>query len=220
MENGRTKKEGTSGTAGQEEKHTQKEQDILDAAVRLFSEKGFTGTTTLSIAQQAGTTEKTLFKYFKSKQELYDRVLSSSLYSMAQEKLSSYQKAQKGLYGAVEGIYRERLKLANENPDLLKLTIHEFLMNTDFRSGLSSIWQNVYLPAMMKELEVSESKSQKYKDQLVGGFTRAMVMMMIAYTIDKSYIRPEREFDDEKEMELMLDILFNGLNGLKEEANE
>lgn len=53
----------------------QTEQKILDAALRLFSEKGYAGATTKIIAAQAGFTEMTIYTKFKTKQNLFDQVM-------------------------------------------------------------------------------------------------------------------------------------------------
>jgi len=45
-------------------------QAILDAAERLFEERGYDNVTTAEIANEANISEKTLFVYFRSKQEL------------------------------------------------------------------------------------------------------------------------------------------------------
>ncbi len=51
------------------------EQKILDAALSLFSEKGYGGATTKIIASKAGFTEMTLYTKFKTKQNLFDQVM-------------------------------------------------------------------------------------------------------------------------------------------------
>ncbi|MBI5679461.1 MAG: TetR/AcrR family transcriptional regulator [Methanobacterium sp.] len=48
------------------------EQKILDAALKLFSKKGYESATTIAIAEEAGFNEKTLFRKFKTKKNLYD----------------------------------------------------------------------------------------------------------------------------------------------------
>jgi len=48
---------------------------ILDAALELFSEKGFKATTTKSIAEKAEVNEVTLFRYFESKEKLFLAVI-------------------------------------------------------------------------------------------------------------------------------------------------
>ena len=49
----------------------QRRRQILDAAKRVFSAKGFSGATVEEIAQQAELSPATLYLYFKSKNELY-----------------------------------------------------------------------------------------------------------------------------------------------------
>jgi AcrR family transcriptional regulator len=52
----------------------EKEQNILDAATILFVERGFHGTSTAEIAKTAGVATGTLFHYFKTKEELINRL--------------------------------------------------------------------------------------------------------------------------------------------------
>jgi len=50
-------------------------QEILDAAEKLFSQKGFRGTTTKDLAAKAGVHEAILFRHFTSKRDLYQATL-------------------------------------------------------------------------------------------------------------------------------------------------
>jgi AcrR family transcriptional regulator len=48
---------------------------ILDAAIRLFAEKGFRGTTTRELAAAVGVTEPVLYQHFPSKRDLYNAII-------------------------------------------------------------------------------------------------------------------------------------------------
>jgi AcrR family transcriptional regulator len=48
---------------------------LLEATLKLISEKGYLGATTREIAQEAGVTELTLFRHFGSKEKLFEEVL-------------------------------------------------------------------------------------------------------------------------------------------------
>ena len=50
---------------------------IVEAAVALFSQKGFRGTTTKEIAEAAGCSDATIFKHFATKNELYSAILET-----------------------------------------------------------------------------------------------------------------------------------------------
>jgi AcrR family transcriptional regulator len=52
-------------------------EQILETAVRLFSQHGFSGTTTKQIAQAAGVSEAMVFRHFSSKDELYGAILDA-----------------------------------------------------------------------------------------------------------------------------------------------
>ena len=55
-----------------------KENDILRAAEREFLAKGFSGARTVSIAQAAGVTHAMLHYYFRTKEQLFERILDEN----------------------------------------------------------------------------------------------------------------------------------------------
>ena len=55
------------------------EQEILDAAKRLFAQRGFGGVSLDHIAREVGTAKQNLLYYFSSKEALYRRVLHGVL---------------------------------------------------------------------------------------------------------------------------------------------
>jgi AcrR family transcriptional regulator len=59
-----------------ETQHSTREK-ILDAALLLFSQKGYLGATTREIAAESGVAEVTLFRHFSSKEILLEQVLTS-----------------------------------------------------------------------------------------------------------------------------------------------
>lgn len=55
----------------------QRRKAIVDAAVRLFAQNGFRGTTTRQIAQAVGVSEPVLYMHFQTKRELYRAIIES-----------------------------------------------------------------------------------------------------------------------------------------------
>ena len=53
----------------------ERRRQIVEVAVRLFSEHGFRGTTTKEIAQAAGVSEAIIFRHFATKEELYTAII-------------------------------------------------------------------------------------------------------------------------------------------------
>src|SRR5215212_3708358 len=50
-------------------------RQIAEVAMRLFSERGFRGTTTKEIAQAAGVSEAIIFRHFATKEDLYSAII-------------------------------------------------------------------------------------------------------------------------------------------------
>jgi AcrR family transcriptional regulator len=49
--------------------------DIIDAAERLFFSKGYNNSTMDEVAKESGFTKKTLYSYFTSKEEIYEKII-------------------------------------------------------------------------------------------------------------------------------------------------
>ncbi len=56
---------------------TTTKQQLLEATLKLISEKGYLGATTREISRQAGVTELTLFRHFGTKERLFEELLNS-----------------------------------------------------------------------------------------------------------------------------------------------
>jgi len=60
-------------------------QELLEAALALFVEKGFAATRTEEVARQAGVSKGTLYLYYPSKEELFKAVVRHNLSSLIAE---------------------------------------------------------------------------------------------------------------------------------------
>lgn len=56
-------------------------EKLITAAIELFSKNGYSGVTTEEIAKEAGFSEKTLFRHFKSKQNLLEQAIDRYHYA-------------------------------------------------------------------------------------------------------------------------------------------
>lgn len=57
----------------------EKQKDIIEAAVRVFSEYGFDGAKMEYIAKEAGIGKGTVYEYFESKDRLFEEILKFSV---------------------------------------------------------------------------------------------------------------------------------------------
>jgi AcrR family transcriptional regulator len=71
-------------------KSEDKRNAILDAATRLFAERGLTGAPTSEISKQAGVAEGTLFTYFKTKDDLINALYREIKLELADGMMSDF----------------------------------------------------------------------------------------------------------------------------------
>jgi AcrR family transcriptional regulator len=104
---------------------------IVEAALALFSQKGFRGTTTKEIAGAAGCSEATIFKHFTTKDELYSAILEAK--SRIEETLAKAAQAaaQKDDSGVFRAVGLESLTRTEQDPSLMRLLLFSALENHD-----------------------------------------------------------------------------------------
>jgi AcrR family transcriptional regulator len=120
---------------------------IAQVAMRLFSERGFRGTTTKEIAQAAGVSEAIIFRHFATKEDLYTAIIdykgcggvgASPVTRGGTEEPSVLDKICGGVGGAVaasddlavfRGIALEMLEHHAGDPEFLRLLMYIALEN-------------------------------------------------------------------------------------------
>src|SRR5262245_64229166 len=125
---------------------TDKERSIIEAAVALIGERGVDGATTAAIANRAGVTEKTLFRYFPSKRDLVKRVLFPLIlqrgltrqWEQVEALLRTKGTSLKDWYIAAT---TKELSVVAKNVGLTRTVNIELLQNEELRHALSQLWQ-------------------------------------------------------------------------------
>lgn len=102
-------------------------KQILDASLRLFSEKGFARTSVRDIAQAAGITDAAIYYHFESKRELFEALVEERGFTSALEGLERAAPDQLTItpIEAIEGIATSALALMYANRDLMKVLLFE-----------------------------------------------------------------------------------------------
>jgi AcrR family transcriptional regulator len=97
---------------------------ILDASLRLFSEKGFARTSVRDIAQAAGITDAAIYYHFASKRDLFEALIEERGFTAALEGLERAE-ITVGPREAITGIAIGALEFIYGNRDLMKVLMVE-----------------------------------------------------------------------------------------------
>ncbi|HUX47181.1 MAG TPA: TetR/AcrR family transcriptional regulator [Desulfosporosinus sp.] len=112
----------------------ERRQDILEAALIVFTRKGYNGSTTAEIARSAGVAEGTIFRHFATKKDLLIAVLKPKVL----EGIIYLDKEHKN-DAPVEFFrcfLRNRLKLIKENEGLFRFMFAEAQYHSEVREAL------------------------------------------------------------------------------------
>ena len=101
---------------------------VLQTALTLFANNGFHATTTAKIAKQAGVSEGTIYKYFKSKDDLLGKLLEPILFEIKDNFFATIDDSQ-SLEELVAFIVADRLEFIEVNFAFIRLIIQEVLTN-------------------------------------------------------------------------------------------
>jgi len=103
----------------------EKKKAIIKAALKLFTERGFDGTPTAKISQEAGVATGTLFRYYPTKEDLIN-----STYVVAKDNLAKAMttgfKEEKTLEGKLRCIWGNTIRWGLESPEEL-LFLEQFM---------------------------------------------------------------------------------------------
>ncbi|TCS84544.1 TetR/AcrR family transcriptional regulator [Tepidibacillus fermentans] len=141
-------------------KKEEREQQILEAARKVFNEKGYNGATTIEIAQEAGITEVTLFRYFSSKQDMFMKAIEPIL----TETLQQVIRTSNGLSSKerIKQILQDRITLISKHYQLIKMV----LMEDQFVDELPSVHIVSKMADLLKQA-ITEMEIPKEKEEVI-----------------------------------------------------
>lgn len=134
---------------------SEKEQKILESAVAVFSEKGYSASTTSEIARNAGVAEGTIFRYFKTKKDILRGILiqtinifSSKLVLGSVEKILG-SSSEKDIRTVLKTLFMDRYKLVESVFPMLRIILCEAIYHKEVRDA---IYENI----IVRTLELFE----------------------------------------------------------------
>jgi len=105
-------------------KYEERHESILEAAMKLFNERGYAGTTTASIAKEAGVVEKTIFNHYANKQTLFDACVEAILEELTQMCQQELEDENEDGTAFLWTLVKSYVKFARNNPNKFMFLVH------------------------------------------------------------------------------------------------
>ncbi len=107
------------------EKELSTEEKILESASKIFTEKGFSGTRTRDIADEAGINLALLNYYFRSKEKLFEQVMKMKMMLLFGKILPILSNEKTTLGEKIDLAAEKYFDILSENPNLPLFVISE-----------------------------------------------------------------------------------------------
>ena len=130
-----------------------KKKDILDAALKLFTENGARATSTKSIAFEAETSEALIFRHFGTKDKLLEEIIKEG-YQEATKLISNYLNNENGLEYITKIVEVPRI-LVDSHPDFWKMQHKIMALNP-----ISQKYHDIFMKPCYEKLTDAFSKLQ------------------------------------------------------------
>ncbi len=195
------------------------EERILEAALNLFSEKGYAGASTSEIAKEAHVAEGTIFRYFPQKKDMLLKVVMKFIDLISEQiVMNPLEKIYEENMGAppevmLKKIIMNRVALFNKMADHFKV----ILIEMQYHEEIMEVFIDKVVIKMIRYAEKVNAdfvKSGLCRDDIpaitafrtmIGG----VVMMMVQRRVVPGEIPEGLEL--EAEIDIIIDILLNGM---------
>lgn len=196
---------------------TEKQKQILAAAIDMFSKKGYASTSTSEIAKKAGVAEGTIFRHYKTKKDLLLSIVAPVMSRVvAPFLIRDVNKVMHKNYETVEEFIRafllNRKTFIEKNLPMLKILLQEIPFHDDLREHFI---KNVAGKPFEKIKEVIAYYQEK--GQIRDDFPPATIMRLAGssiagYLLTRFVLAPEENWDNEAEIDRTVEYIMRGIS--------
>jgi AcrR family transcriptional regulator len=188
-------------------------EQIIREAVDLFAKKGFAEVTTREIAAAAKINEATIYKYFTSKEDLFDAVITH-FGGIMRERFSRVQLDPNRDIGEIYKEFAESIiGYMKKDPRIMRLMMFSGLQEHRFADTLFRQTGGEVLKTVQDLIRMGQAEGQLRDDLDPVYMSLAMVAMIIYFNIARILILKDyfKDLDEKRYIGTIAEILLNGI---------
>ena len=207
------------GEAARYEKpQTEREAAIIQAATRLFGERGYDATRTAQVASMAGVTERTLFRYFPTKSALYRRVMFPAILAATLPRELTYigrlfASDSESYSDWHRRILKARIEVAKDAAPQFRLLIATLMTDEAVRRRVIELWKKNLWEMAVAAIRRYQRRGQLRSDVRPEAIARTVVSLNLGYIIARALLSPEVKWNDQAEIDATLELMMHGAAG-------
>lgn len=171
----------------------------LEAAIKLFAKQGFNGTSTLEIAKTAGISQATVFKYFKTKEDLLYSIIVPVIPKLFLNFLKRVQNTNT-IEELISYVVEDRIRFLEENKDTVKIVYIELLTNETLKKQLIISIEQVFSQINFKDMILDYKKQNKELNEKLttSEVIRSFSGPILTYSIQRFILFEDVSCENEK----------------------
>jgi TetR/AcrR family transcriptional regulator len=202
-------------SARYERPRTAKEAAILAAATQIFGAKGYRDARTADIAAAASVTERTLFRYFPTKDQLYRRVMFPAVLAATMPR----ELNETGKLFATDSesfadwhgrVLKLRTGAARAAAPQFRLMLATLLTDEPLRDKVIAIWRKNVWQHALETVARFQKRGKLRTDLAPQTIARGIISLNLGYIIARALLAPDAFWQDDAEIEATVELLLHG----------
>jgi len=190
---------------------------IMDAALRIFAEKGFQNATITEISKEAGVSDATIYEYFGTKEDLLFSI-PEKISNQTFDESSKILPYIKGMEGKMRAMLLSYFKLYQSNPHYSALVLLQLMSNKRFRQtpAHEAIRRSAHRLLDCIREGIADGTFKKDADAYL---IRSMLMGTIEHLFIHWHMQgmPKRKTSIMDMLDPFIEIILDGIRAKKEE---
>ena len=187
-----------------------RQQNILEASIKLFAKKGSANTSTAQIAKEAGVSVGTLFHYYKTKDDLLLAIVIPAIKKLfAEMDYGISLENSTSLESYLTELFQLRMNYFKRNWELFQVALKEVFYKEEFKQRILPQVQEEGVIFLIRIVEHFKEKGD-LQDLPTEKIVNYIMNIISGFTFVKLLNLPARLINDE-EMEGLASFMVNGL---------
>jgi len=187
------------------EKMPKGKKSALVAALALFSEQGFDGTSTVQVAEKAGISQATIFKYFHTKQDLLLAIVEpvmENFFPHYRDEFFSGIRACETLPEMVSFMVHDRYAFIMGNKEAVKILVMEMMTSQEMRDLFGKLLAADDFNFLAELLKMFRETGELRDDIDALGIIRIIAGQLMGFIIESNFA-PSFMGDKQRDLQLI-----------------
>ncbi len=197
-------------------KQTDKQQKIIETAIRMFAEKGYANTSTNEIAKAAGVAEGTIFRHYGTKDNLLLSVilpfLKEALPGMAENVFKEVLTEQTFHFeDFLKGLFKNRIEFVIENREIFQIIVKELLYSDSLRMEIAPFFADSVVLRISQAIELFKVRGE-IKDLPSKTLLKILMTVFGGFLVTNFVLFPSHDtMDVDREAETLVRFVMEGI---------